>query len=29
MVRDSGMPYPRRCAELAREALDAGDEPFG
>ena len=23
------MPYLRRCVELAAEALDAGDEPFG
>lgn len=22
-------PYLRRCVDLAREALDAGDEPFG
>lgn len=22
-------PYLRRCIELATEALDAGDEPFG
>ena len=23
------LPYLRRCVELAREALDEGDEPFG
>lgn len=23
------LPYLRRCVELAREALDAGDQPFG
>ncbi|WP_019202017.1 nucleoside deaminase [Tsukamurella sp. 1534] len=23
------LPYLRRCVDLAREALDAGDEPFG
>ena len=23
------LPYLRRCVELAREALEAGDEPFG
>ncbi len=23
------LPFLRRCVELAREALDAGDEPFG
>ncbi|CAL9317858.1 nucleoside deaminase [Streptomyces sp. R02] len=28
-VRDDEMPYLRRCVELAAEALDAGDEPFG
>ncbi len=28
-MRDSEMRYLRRCVELAREALDAGDEPFG
>ncbi|MDI3406028.1 nucleoside deaminase [Streptomyces cavernicola] len=25
----SELPYLRRCVELAAEALDAGDEPFG
>ena len=25
----SEQPYLRRCIELAKEALDAGDEPFG
>ena len=25
----SGLTYLRRCVELAREALEAGDEPFG
>ncbi|MET8766391.1 nucleoside deaminase [Streptomyces sp. NPDC004658] len=29
MVRDSELRYLRRCVELAAEALDAGDEPFG
>ena len=29
MVSDSEMPHLRRCVELAAEALDAGDEPFG
>ncbi|MEV7814222.1 nucleoside deaminase [Streptomyces flaveolus] len=29
MVRDSELRYLRRCVELATEALDAGDEPFG
>ncbi|MFF7236635.1 deaminase [Streptomyces collinus] len=29
MVKDSERDYLRRCVELAREALDAGDEPFG
>ncbi|CCK32580.1 cytidine/deoxycytidylate deaminase [Streptomyces davaonensis JCM 4913] len=28
-VKDSELPYLRRCVELAAEALDAGDEPFG
>ncbi|MGA5546895.1 nucleoside deaminase [Streptomyces pseudogriseolus] len=28
-VRDDELPYLRRCVELAAEALDAGDEPFG
>ncbi|MGW1601713.1 nucleoside deaminase [Streptomyces eurythermus] len=29
MVRDAELRYLRRCVELAEEALDAGDEPFG
>lgn len=29
MVLDTEMRYLRRCLELAREALDAGDAPFG
>ncbi|MFF9020460.1 nucleoside deaminase [Streptomyces eurythermus] len=29
MVRDDELRYLRRCVELAEEALDAGDEPFG
>jgi tRNA(Arg) A34 adenosine deaminase TadA len=29
MIRESEHKYLRRCIELAREALDAGDEPFG
>ncbi|WP_225825404.1 nucleoside deaminase [Streptomyces naphthomycinicus] len=29
MVRDGELRYLRRCVELAAEALDAGDEPFG
>ncbi|MEV5350271.1 nucleoside deaminase [Streptomyces achromogenes] len=29
MVRDGELRYLRRCVELAQEALDAGDEPFG
>ncbi|MEU7085982.1 nucleoside deaminase [Streptomyces achromogenes] len=29
MVRDGELRYLRRCVELAEEALDAGDEPFG
>ncbi|MDT6982307.1 nucleoside deaminase [Streptomyces lusitanus] len=28
-VRDDELPYLRRCVELAAEALEAGDEPFG
>ncbi|MFE2627813.1 nucleoside deaminase [Streptomyces sp. NPDC004562] len=28
-VEDAELPYLRRCVELAAEALDAGDEPFG
>ena len=29
MTTDSDMMYLRRCVELATEALEAGDEPFG
>ncbi|MFJ5263184.1 nucleoside deaminase [Streptomyces sp. NPDC088387] len=29
MVDNTELPYLRRCLELATEALDAGDEPFG
>ncbi|MBC2908143.1 nucleoside deaminase [Streptomyces cupreus] len=29
VVKDAELPYLRRCVELAAEALDAGDEPFG
>jgi len=29
MITDRDMEYLRRCVELATEALDAGDEPFG
>lgn len=29
MVSDSEMQHLRRCVELAAEALEAGDEPFG
>jgi tRNA(Arg) A34 adenosine deaminase TadA len=29
MLDDSDMRYLRRCVELAAEALEAGDEPFG
>jgi tRNA(Arg) A34 adenosine deaminase TadA len=29
MVSDGELRYLRRCVELAEEALDAGDEPFG
>ncbi|PWI07718.1 tRNA-specific adenosine deaminase [Streptomyces sp. NWU339] len=28
-VEDSELPHLRRCVELATEALDAGDDPFG
>ena len=28
-LADSDLTHLRRCVELAREALDAGDEPFG
>jgi tRNA(Arg) A34 adenosine deaminase TadA len=29
MLNDDDLRHLRRCVELAREALDAGDEPFG
>ncbi|MFG2886278.1 nucleoside deaminase [Streptomyces sp. NPDC048297] len=29
MVKDTELRYLRRCVDLAREALEAGDEPFG
>ncbi|OIJ98399.1 nucleoside deaminase [Streptomyces colonosanans] len=29
MVKDPELRYLRRCVELATEALEAGDEPFG
>ena len=29
MVSDTDVGYLRRCVELAREALEAGDAPFG
>src|SRR5699024_10888601 len=29
MIQESDMPHLRRCVELAREALEAGDEPVG
>lgn len=29
VVKDTELPYLRRCVELAAEALEAGDEPFG
>ncbi|TPQ23179.1 nucleoside deaminase [Streptomyces sporangiiformans] len=29
MVDDAELKYLRRCVELAREALEVGDEPFG
>ncbi|PRX50396.1 tRNA(Arg) A34 adenosine deaminase TadA [Prauserella shujinwangii] len=29
MVDKEELPYLRRCVELAAQALDAGDEPFG
>lgn len=29
MVENAELPYLRRCVELATEALEAGDEPFG
>ncbi|BFO17601.1 nucleoside deaminase [Streptomyces sp. KM77-8] len=28
-VNDDELPYLRRCVELAAEALESGDEPFG
>jgi tRNA(Arg) A34 adenosine deaminase TadA len=28
-MTDADLPHLRRCVELAREALEAGDEPFG
>jgi tRNA(Arg) A34 adenosine deaminase TadA len=28
-ISETDLGYLRRCVELAREALDAGDEPFG
>jgi tRNA(Arg) A34 adenosine deaminase TadA len=28
-VKDDELPHLRRCVELAAEALEAGDEPFG
>jgi tRNA(Arg) A34 adenosine deaminase TadA len=28
-INDEDLGYLRRCVELARSALDAGDEPFG
>ncbi|WP_030419187.1 nucleoside deaminase [Streptomyces sp. SCSIO 75703] len=29
VVKDTELTYLRRCVELAAEALEAGDEPFG
>jgi tRNA(Arg) A34 adenosine deaminase TadA len=29
MIRDSDLPHLNRCIELAAEALEAGDQPFG
>lgn len=29
MVTEAELPHLRRCIELATEALDAGDEPYG
>ncbi|MFF7280950.1 nucleoside deaminase [Streptomyces griseorubiginosus] len=29
VVKTTELPYIRRCVELAEEALEAGDEPFG
>jgi hypothetical protein len=28
-VKDEELPRLRRCVELAAEALESGDEPFG
>ncbi|MEV5999153.1 nucleoside deaminase [Streptomyces griseomycini] len=29
VVKEAELPYLRRCVELAAEALESGDEPFG
>ncbi|MEV4788884.1 nucleoside deaminase [Streptomyces tuirus] len=29
VVKDTDLPHLRRCVELAAEALESGDEPFG
>ncbi|WP_332642644.1 nucleoside deaminase [Aeromicrobium sp.] len=29
MITEAELPYLRRCIELAKEALDSGDEPYG
>ncbi|MFG1699346.1 nucleoside deaminase [Nonomuraea sp. NPDC049309] len=29
MIAQNELPYLRRCVELARQALEEGDEPFG
>ncbi|WP_235912086.1 tRNA-specific adenosine deaminase [Mesorhizobium xinjiangense] len=29
MINDNDMKHLRRCVELARTAIEAGDEPFG
>ncbi|SFB50342.1 tRNA(Arg) A34 adenosine deaminase TadA [Amycolatopsis marina] len=29
MIDDAELPYLRRCVELATQALEAGEEPFG
>ncbi|MGW7335440.1 nucleoside deaminase [Streptomyces sp. NPDC054808] len=29
VVKDAELPHLRRCVDLAAEALEAGDEPFG
>ncbi len=29
MINDLDLKYLRRCVELAKTALDKGDEPFG